>query len=88
MEEWDGRIIETEKGVVHLIPVLDRAEQLFGEAGTSLTADRIEAQAKRNPQAAFDFMVPESAVPEIKGRGKRKPSPPAPLPKERGEPSG
>lgn len=29
----------------------------------------------------FDFMVPESAVPEIKGRGKRKPSPPASLPK-------
>ena len=87
LEEWDGRIIETEKGVVHLIPVLDRAEQLFGEAGTSLTADRIEAQAKRNPQAAFDFMVPESAVPEIKGRGKRRPltpSPPAPLPKGEG----
>ncbi len=72
LEEWEGRVVETEKGVVHLIPVLDRAEQLFGEAGTSLTADRIEAQAKRNPQAAFDFMVPESAVPEIKGRGKRK----------------
>ncbi len=84
LEEWNGRIIETEKGVVHLIPVLDRAEQLFGEAGTSLTADRIEAQAKRNPQAAFDFMVPESAVPEIKGRGKRKPSPPAPLPEGEG----
>ena len=72
LEEWEGRVIETKKGVVHLIPVLDRVEQLFGEAGTSLTADRIEAQAKRNPQAAFDFMVPESAVPEIKGRGKRK----------------
>ncbi len=87
LEQWDGRIIETEKGVVRLIPVLDRAEQLFGEAGASLTADRIEAQAKRNPQAAFDFMVPESAVPEIKGRGKRKPStpsPPAPLPEGEG----
>jgi hypothetical protein len=55
-----------------LIPVLDRAEQLFGEAGASLTADRIEAQAKRSPQATFDFMVAESAVPQIKGRGKRK----------------
>jgi hypothetical protein len=72
LEEWEGRITETEKGVVRLIPVLDRAEQLFGEAGASLAADRIEAQAKRNPQTTFDFMVPESAVPEIKGRGKRK----------------
>lgn len=81
LEEWEGRVVQTEKGVVHLMPVLDRAEQLFGEAGTSLTADRIEAQAKRNPQATFDFMVAESAVPEIKGRGKRRPSPPTSLPK-------
>ena len=29
-------------------------------------------------------MVPESAVPAIKGRGKRKPSPPTPLPKGEG----
>jgi hypothetical protein len=72
LEEWQGRVIETEKGVVRLIPVLDRAEQLFGEVGTSLTADRIEAQAKRDPQAAFDFMVAESAVPQIRGRGKRQ----------------
>ena len=72
LEEWEGRVVESEKGVVHLIPVLDRAEQLFGETGASLTADRIEAQARRDPQAAFDFMVAESAVPKIKGRGKRK----------------
>jgi len=72
LEEWEGRVIETEKGVVRLIPVLDRAEQLFGEVGTSLTADRIEAQAKRDPQAAFNFMLAESAVPQIRGRGKRQ----------------
>ena len=68
--------------------MLDRAEQLFGDAGASLAADRIEAQAKRNPQVTFEFMVPESAVPQIKGRGKRKPSPPAPLPKGEGSRGG
>ena len=71
LEEWEGRIVRTQKGVVQLTPVLDRAEQLFGEAGASLAADHIDADAKRNPQATFDFMVPESALPRIKGRGRR-----------------
>src|SRR5690606_2458817 len=31
MEAWEGRIIQTEKGVVRLLPVLERAQQLFGE---------------------------------------------------------
>ena len=74
LPDWEGRIIETRKGVVRLLPVRERARQLFGEAGASLAADRIEAQATRSPQATFDFMAPESAVPTIKGRRKRKPA--------------
>jgi len=84
LPDWEDRIIQTEKGVVRLVSVLDRAKQLFGEAGASLAADRIEADAKRNPQATFDFMAQESAVPTIKGRGKRKPSP-QPSPGGRGD---
>jgi len=42
MEAWEKRIIETEKGVVRLLPVLERAEQLFGEDGASAVADRLE----------------------------------------------
>ncbi len=72
LDDWEKRVVETDKGVVRLIPVLDRAEQLFGEAGASLTADHIEAEAKRSPQTTFDFMAAESAVPQIKGRGKRR----------------
>ncbi len=75
LPDWEGRIIETRKGVVRLLPVRERARQLFGEAGASLAADRIEAQAKRSPQATFDFMAPEPAVPTIKGRKKKKPAP-------------
>ena len=42
LDAWEGRCIETEKGVVRLIPVLDRAEQLFGEDGAEAVADRLE----------------------------------------------
>lgn len=71
LADWEGRIIKTEKGIVRLIPVLERSEQLFGEAGASLAADRIEEQAQRDPQTQFSFMLDEpSVVPQIKTRVK------------------
>ncbi|MFQ5741029.1 MAG: DUF1156 domain-containing protein, partial [Acidobacteriota bacterium] len=69
---WEGRIIETKKGVVRLLPVSERAEQLFGQDGASAVASRIEADARRSPQEAFTFMEEIAAPPEIKGRGRRK----------------
>jgi putative DNA methylase len=33
LPDWEDRIIQTEKGVVRLLPVADRAKQLFGEDG-------------------------------------------------------
>jgi len=42
LDAWEGRCIETEKGVVRLIHVLDRAEQLFGHDGAEAVADRLE----------------------------------------------
>ena len=33
MEDWESRIIQTEKGVVKLRPVAERAKDLFGESG-------------------------------------------------------
>ncbi len=42
LDAWEGRCIETEKGIVRLVPVLDRAEQLFGEDGAEAVADRLE----------------------------------------------
>ena len=42
LAEWEGRIIETKKGVVRLLPVRERSQQLFGDAGSELAADRIE----------------------------------------------
>ncbi len=42
LPDWEGRIIETKKGVVRLLPVLERAKQLFGDEGAEAVADRLE----------------------------------------------
>jgi putative DNA methylase len=77
LPEWEGRVIETEKGVVRLLSVKERGKQLFGEESISVAGFRIEEQARRNPQMKFDFAVGAEAgvVPKIKGR--RTKSPPA-----------
>lgn len=73
LDQWEGRIIETEKGIVRLLPVAERAEQLFGEEGASAVADRIEANPTGPIQTTL-FSEDYGAVPEIKGRGRgRKP---------------
>lgn len=72
LDQWEGRIIETEKGIVRLLPVSERAKQLFGEAGASAVATRIEQEARRNPQMTLEFSLPESEVPALKGPGRGK----------------
>src|SRR5207244_2829868 len=82
LDAWEGRVIETKKGVVRLLPVSERAEQLFGKDGSHGVADRIEAA----PQAAGSvqlmlFGLPPEEKPhqgtlfekggEKKGRGKK-----------------
>ncbi len=58
MENWEGRIIETNKGVVRLIPVLERAEQLSGGAGTQAMAMAIERSGGGDAQFTL-FPDPE-----------------------------
>jgi adenine-specific DNA methylase len=74
LPEWEGRVIETDKGVVRLLSVKERAKQLFGEESISVAGFRIEEQARRDPQMKFDFAVrSEGAItPEIKGRRPKK----------------
>ena len=60
-------------GVVRLLPVRERAKQLFGEEGASAVVRRFEAEKKPDPQGMLDFMAQQAAaVPEVKGRGRRK----------------
>jgi adenine-specific DNA methylase/REP element-mobilizing transposase RayT len=70
LDDWEDRIIKTEKGVVRLLPVRERAKQLFGEAGADAVADQIE-EAPRGP-IQLKLFTEEGAVPEIKGRMRRK----------------
>jgi putative DNA methylase len=42
LDTWEGRIIETKKGIVRLLPVRERAETLLGEDGASGAAELIE----------------------------------------------
>lgn len=67
MEEWENRIINTDKGVVRLRPVADRARELFGEAGADSTADEIETNAASSGQLSF---FPDEA-PTVRGRARR-----------------
>ena len=47
LDEWTGRIIGQKKGIVRLLPVSERADELFGRDGADAAADWIE----RDPQA-------------------------------------
>jgi adenine-specific DNA methylase len=73
LDNWEDRIIETEKGIVRLLPVGERGPQLFGQDGADLVAERLE----REPTATFQLtLFPDriDAAPTIKGkkgRGKK-----------------
>jgi putative DNA methylase len=74
LEKWEGRIIETEKGIVRLLPVAERAEQLFGEAHAAAISRRIVKDVKASRNLAFAFMQDSGVAPEIQSRGRRRKS--------------
>ncbi|MDA8325328.1 MAG: hypothetical protein M0033_03835, partial [Nitrospiraceae bacterium] len=70
LPEWEGRIIETKKGVVRLLSVGERAKQLFGEDGATAVAEELEKDPKKSLQ---QVLFPEQgATPEIKIKGAKK----------------
>ena len=74
LEAWEGRIIETDKGVVRLLSIGERAKQLFGDAGAEAMARRIEDAPPEQVQTTM-FGAPATEAPEIKvrkGRGRKK----------------
>lgn len=72
LDAWEGRIIETKKGVVRLFSVSERAKQLFGEDGAQTIADRIESSPEGSVQMTLFARSADGAVPEIRGRGRQK----------------
>jgi hypothetical protein len=66
--KWEGRIIETEKGVVRLHSVTERAKQLFGDDGAEAVAHRLEREPMRDlQQVLFPELLLDKA-PKIRGR--------------------
>ena len=68
LDDWESRIIKTEKGVVGLIPVTERGKQLFGESGVAAAADEMDAASNTSPQLS---LFPEEAPP-VRGRARRR----------------
>lgn len=73
LPQWEGRILETKKGLVRLLPVDERAKILFGADGVQLIADRIEsAPGVEALQIAFAFMNEDSSAVPVKKRRSRR----------------
>jgi hypothetical protein len=64
LPEWEGRIIETEKGVVRLLSVRERARQLFGEEGTQAFTQRWE-RAPAGPMQLKLALDDQAAAPDL-----------------------
>jgi hypothetical protein len=73
LEDWEGRIIETKKGIVRLLPISERATQLFGEEGADAVAHRLESD--RTIAATNEWLPgfePGVVAPKVRGRARRK----------------
>jgi len=73
LPKWEGRVIETKKGVVRLLPIAERAKQLFGEDGAQAVAARLEQEAAVGTNPLQGMLFPDtrpSAAPAIRGRGR------------------
>ncbi len=68
LEKWEGRIIETEKGIVRLLPVAERAEQLFGEADAAAISRRIEEDLKASRNFLDSHQIRYTARVKLAGK--------------------
>lgn len=71
LPEWEGRIIETKKGIVRLLAVSERAEQLFGKEGAQSVAERMEQATAASLQGMLFPEMEQQQRPKVKG-GKRR----------------
>lgn len=72
LEEWEGRVIEIEKGVVRLLSVSERAQQLFGKDGAAAMAEAFELGRVRDPQLMLFPEEEGSVAPTVRGRAARR----------------
>ena len=70
LPKWEGRVIETKKGVVRLMAVSERARQLFGQEGAEAAAEWIKSDLAK---ASHPTLFPELAMaPAPKTPGRKK----------------
>jgi adenine-specific DNA methylase len=71
LPKWEGRVIETKKGLVRLLPIAERAKQLFGEDGAQAVAARLEQETAIGTNPLQGMLFPEmEAIPKARGRGR------------------
>ncbi|MHB8490482.1 MAG: DUF1156 domain-containing protein [Candidatus Dormibacteria bacterium] len=71
LPKWEGRVIETKQGVVRLLPIAERARQLFGEDGAQAVAARLEQEAAGGSNPLQGLLFPDiDAAPTVRGRGR------------------
>jgi len=71
LDKWKGRVIETKKGVVRLLPIAERAKQLFGEDGAQAVAARLEQEVAVGTNPLQGMLFPDLAVaPKVHARGR------------------
>ena len=72
LPKWEDRIIQTEKGVVRLLPVGERAKQLFGESSAQAVAAWIEEDPAKDIQPLLFQEMQEAQPVKAKSRGRAK----------------
>jgi hypothetical protein len=71
LPKWESRVIETKKGVVRLLPIAERAKQLFGEDGAQAVAARLEQGGALGTHPLQGMLFPELvAAPRVARRGR------------------
>jgi hypothetical protein len=73
LDTWNDRIIEVQKGAVRLLPVAERAHQLFGAEGPSAIAAAIERDRKRAAQ--LDLFPEPEPPPRLRTSARTRPRP-------------
>lgn len=72
LPKWEGRVIETKKGVVRLLPIAERANQLFGDEGAQAVAIQLELGTTPGANPLQGLLFPEiEPAPKVRGRGAR-----------------
>jgi hypothetical protein len=72
LPKWEGRVIETKKGVVRLLPIAERAKQLFGDEGAQAVAIQLELGTAAGATPLQGLLFPDmEPAPKVRGGGAR-----------------